>query len=253
MAITREWDGASYDRISGPMEAMGLEVLERLDLQGDECVMDAGCGSGRITAALRDRLPRGRVIAVDGSADMLTQARARLGDDPRVRIVHSDLAALDLGGERCDAILSTATFHWIPDHPALLRCLHASLRPGGRMAAQCGGVGNIERVHHAAAMVAQEPPFARHLKGWTGPWNFRDPAGMRDDLRAAGFDGADCRLVPRPVVPEAPAEWFRTIVLGAHIAQLPPGLRDPFVDAVVARMPAPVTVDYVRLDIDAVA
>ena len=100
-----------------------------------------------------------------------------------------------------------------------------------RMAAQCGGVGNIERVHHAAAVVAQEPPFARHLDGWTGPWNFRDPAGMRDDLLTAGFDRAECRLVPRPVVPEVPAEWFRTIVLGAHLAQLPPGLRDLFVKA----------------------
>ena len=108
MAITREWDGGTYDRISAPMEQMGLEVLARLPLQGDETVLDAGCGSGRVTAALLDRLPRGQVIAMDGSAAMLHAARARLGDDPRVQFVEADLTSLDLGGRRCDAILSTA-------------------------------------------------------------------------------------------------------------------------------------------------
>lgn len=253
MAITRDWDGASYDRISGPMEAMGLDVLDRLPLTGDEVVLDAGCGSGRITAALLERLPRGRVIAVDGSAAMLQAARSRLGHDPRLQLVHADLATLDLGGVACDAILSTATFHWIPDHPGLLGRLRSVLRDGGRMAAQCGGRGNIDAVHGAAAAVAAEPRFAEHFAGWVGPWNFRSDAEMRHDLLAAGFSRAECRLVPRPVVPAEPVEWFRTIVLGSHVQQLPPALRDPFVAAVVERMPDPVTVDYVRLDIDATA
>ena len=253
MAITREWDGGSYDRISGPMEEMGLEVLARLPLHGDEVVMDAGCGSGRITAALLERLPRGRVIAVDGSAAMLRAARGRLGNDPRLQLLQADLSSVDLGGERCDAILSTATFHWIPDHRALFHRLHDALAPGGRLAAQCGGVGNINAVHRAADDVGALPPFAKHLAGWTGPWNFREPAGMRTDLQATGFHDVQCRLVPRPVIPDDAHEWLRTIVLGAHVAQLPDDLRDPFVDEVVARLPLPVTVDYVRLDIDAVA
>lgn len=253
MAITRDWDGASYDRISGPMEAMGLEVLDRLDLAGDEVVLDAGCGSGRITAALLDRLPAGRVIAVDGSAAMIDAARSRLGHDPRLQLVHADLVHLDLEGVTCDAILSTATFHWIPDHPGLLRRLRAILRNGGRMAAQCGGRGNIDAVHAAAAAVAAAQPFAEHFAGWAGPWNFRSADGMRRDALAAGFSHAECRLVPRPVVPDEPVEWFRTIVLGSHVEQLPTELREPFVAAVVGRMPRPVTVDYVRLDIDATA
>src|SRR6202035_1912924 len=105
----REWDGTSYDRISGTMEALGLEVLERLELRGDELVLDAGCGSGRITAALIERLPRGRVIAVDGSESMAAAARRRLGPQADVRV--GDLLALELGAP-VDAILSTATFHW---------------------------------------------------------------------------------------------------------------------------------------------
>lgn len=253
MAITRDWDGASYDRISGPMEKMGLEVLDRLDLAGDETVLDAGCGSGRITAALLERLPRGRVIAVDDAPAMIEAARARLGDAPNLDLRAADLSMLDLGGVRCDAILSTATFHWIPDHPGLFRRLRASLRDGGRMAAQCGGLGNIDTIHAAAAAVAAGRPFAPHLSGWHGPWNFRHPDDARDDLLAAGFREARCRLVPRAVTPDDPREWFRTIVLGSHLQQIPADLRDPFVDAVLDRMPRPVIVDYVRLDIDAVA
>ncbi len=113
----REWDGASYDRISTTMEALGLEVLERLAPAGGEVVLDAGCGSGRVTEALLQRLPRGRVIAVDESASMVEAARRRLG--PEVDIRALDLLELELE-EPVDAILSTATFHWIADHERFL-------------------------------------------------------------------------------------------------------------------------------------
>ena len=253
MAITRDWDGGSYDRISAPMLAMGLDVLDRLHLRGDEVVLDAGCGSGRVTEALLARVPHGRVIAVDGSASMIAAARERLGAHANLELVHADLMHLDLGGVRCDAVLSTATFHWVPDHPGMLRHLRGAMRDGAQMAAQCGGFGNIDAVHDAADVVAQRDPYAVSFAGWVGPWNFRRAEDMADDLNAAGFDNVRCRLVPRPVAPDDPVEWFRTIVLGSHIERLPDDLRDPFVQAVVDLMPAPVTVDYVRLDIDAVA
>ena len=253
MAITRDWDGGSYDRISAPMLAMGIEVLDRLDLRGDELVLDAGCGSGRVTDVLLDRLPRGRVIAVDGSPSMMEAARDRLGHRDNLQLVQADLMDLDLDGLRCDAVLSTATFHWVPDHLRMLRCLRAAMRPGGRLAAQCGGHGNIDAVHAAADVVAARDPFRPWFEGWVGPWNFRTADDMARDLKTTGFTDVDCRLVPRPVVPDDPHEWFRTIVLGSHIERLPPELRDEFVADVVYLMPPPVTVDYVRLDIDAVA
>ena len=253
MAVTRDWDGGSYDKISAPMLAMGLDVLDRLHLRGDEVVLDAGCGSGRVTEALLHRLPRGRVIAVDGSAPMINAARARLGRHPNLELVHADLMHLNLGGVQCDAVLSTATFHWVPDHVGMLGRLRGAMRPGAQLAAQCGGFGNIDAVHHAAAVVALRTPFAPSFAGWVGPWNFRRAEDMADDLDAAGFDDVRCRLVPRPVVPDDPVEWFRTILLGSHIERLPDDLREPFVRAVVDLMPDPVTVDYVRLDIDAVA
>src|SRR6266566_1004259 len=136
MSPVRSWDGQSYDRISGPMEALGREVLARLRLSGDEVVLDAGCGSGRITEALLERLPRGRVIAVDASASMLKAASERLSDthasgDGRLELRLADLLEFALP-EPVDAIFSTATFHWIADHERLFARLRALLRPGGR-------------------------------------------------------------------------------------------------------------------------
>lgn len=249
---SRGWDGTSYDRISAPMEVMGLKVLQRLELRGDETVIDAGCGSGRVTQALVAELPEGRVIGIDGSADMIDAARTRLGRDADLRV--QDLVHLDVADVApVDAILSTATFHWIADHDALFRGFRAALKPGGRLVAQCGGAGNVSRVHAAAEAVADMPPFAEHLRGWEGPWNFATPEATEDRLLAAGFSDAHCWLHPQPVAPPDPKEYLATIVLGAHLERLPPELRTPFVESTMAGLGDPVTIDYVRLNIDATA
>src|SRR5512144_2104322 len=121
---------------------MGEAVLERLTLRGDERVLDAGCGSGRVTERLAERLPAGHVVALDGSASMVRQARVRLARfGERVSYVVADLGRPLPIASRVDAILSTATFHWVPDHDALFRNLAAIVRPGGRLVAQCGGAG----------------------------------------------------------------------------------------------------------------
>src|SRR3954470_19723852 len=155
MSEIRSWDGAAYDRLSTPMEEMGRAVMDRCELRGDETVLDAGCGSGRLTERLIDRVPDGRVIGVDVSASMIDAARKRLGADADLRV--ADLVGLDLGGETVDVVFSTATFHWIADHDALFASLRAVLRPGGRLVAQCGGAGNIASVHAAGRQGAGDP------------------------------------------------------------------------------------------------
>jgi trans-aconitate 2-methyltransferase len=259
----REWDGASYDRISSTMEAFGLDVLERLELRGDETVLDAGCGSGRITQALIERLPRGHVIAVDESPSMIDAARLRLGPDADLRV--ADLLALELS-EPVDAILSTATFHWIADHQRLFARLRAALRPGGRLVAQCGGEGNIEILRATAREVRDRAPYAQHFQGWQPPWNYAGPEDTRKRLLAGGFAQAECWLTPAPRQPDHAREFLSTVVLGPYVQQLPEELRERYMDEVLAALGAsprpgsspqgeakPVTVDYVRLNIDATA
>jgi trans-aconitate 2-methyltransferase len=249
MPETRSWDGAAYDRLSTPMERLGREVLDRLELRGDEVVLDAGCGSGRLTALLIERVPDGRVIGVDASASMIEAARGRLGEGADLRV--ADLVGLDLGDDEVDVVFSTATFHWIADHDALFASLRNALRPGGRLVAQCGGAGNIASVHAAARQAADDPPFRAHFDGWRGPWNFATPEDTERRLRAAGFADARAWLAERPVRPDEPREYLRTINLGAHLERLPDELHDPFLDAVLARLGERPTIDYVRLNIDA--
>jgi trans-aconitate 2-methyltransferase len=250
MPSVRDWDGASYDRISGTMEALGLAVLGRLELEGDELVLDAGCGSGRITQALIEQLPRGRVIAVDQSASMVDAARERLGPGTDVRVV--DLLELELE-EPVDAILSTATFHWIADHERLFRRLHTALRSGGRLVAQCGGEGNITSLRGKVAPQLERESYAEHFRDWQPPWNYAGAEQTHERLLSAGFASAKCWLQPAPREPEHPREFLSTIVLGPHVQRLPEQLREQFMDDALQAIGEPVVVDYVRLNIDALA
>ena len=199
---------------------------------GDETVLDAGCGSGRVTEALLERLPRGRVIAADGSAEMVEAARERLGDG--VELIHADLLELELD-EEVDAVFSNAVFHWISDHGALFERLAATLRPGGRLEAQCGGEGNVARFYAVAAEVAAEEPFSAHLEGFA-PTYFAGPEVTTERLAAAGFTDVRCWLEPRPVRPPEPEAFIETVCLGSHLDELPEELREPYLAAVLERL-----------------
>ena len=240
----RDWDARTYDRVADPMTRWGTAVLDRLPLDGDERVLDAGCGSGRVTERLAERLPRGRVVALDGSPAMVDAARdrlARFGD--RIEYVVADLGAPLPIDEPVDAVLSTATFHWVPDHDALFANLAAVIRPGGWLVAQCGGVGNIESIQRVLATVGD---------GWLGAGPLRDGRWTRRArLDAAGFVDLECWLTDEPTRFESgePFEtYLRTVVLGAHLARLPADEHDAFVRAVADRLPDPL-IDYVRLNI----
>jgi trans-aconitate 2-methyltransferase len=245
-----EWDGQTYDRISRPIERNGLMVMERLELAGDETVLDAGCGSGRVTEALLARLPRGHVIAVDGSAGMLAAAKERLGG--RAELVHCDLVELDISPRQVDAVFSSAVFHWIADHPRLFTRLRAALRPGGQLVAQCGGEGNVPELLAAASAVSARPPFAPYLDGFS-PYNYASPKATVERLRAVGFTNVRTGLVERDAPYEDLREWLHTNALGAHLLRLPPELRAPYADEVYAAMDEDAGVTYIRLDIDALA
>src|ERR687884_217428 len=146
------WDAATYDTSSTPQQRWSDEVLGRLgDLAPDARVLDVGCGTGRMAEALLELVPRGRVLGIDASPDMVALARERLGD--RADVWACDVLDLELD-EPVDAIVSKATLHW--DHDRLWPRLAAALRPGGILETQCGGRGNIARVCEAIEAAARE-------------------------------------------------------------------------------------------------
>jgi trans-aconitate 2-methyltransferase len=247
--VTRDWDAATYHRVSAPQVEWALKVLERLPLRGDERVLDAGCGSGRVTQLLLERLPHGHVVAVDSAPSMVEHARAAL-DPTRTTVLQANLTELVLD-EPVDAAFSNAVFHWIGDHDALFARLHDSLRPGGRLVAQCGGEGNVERLHQAARAVAAGQPYAPYLADWEGPWHFAGAEGTAARLERAGFAEVKTWLEPYPVTPPDPVSFLRAVCLGPHLQQLPEGLHDSYVEAVRGRVGT--ELDYVRLNIEAKA
>jgi trans-aconitate 2-methyltransferase len=239
------WDAGTYDRSSEPQQAWASEVVARLEgIAQDADVLDVGCGTGRVTEALLKLVPRGRVLAMDASAEMVALACRRLGD--RAEVWCQDVLELDLD-EPVDAILSTATLHWVTDHDRLWARLAQALRPGGVLEVQCGGEGNIDGVREVIEAVARGG--APELVGWS-PWVFAGPQETEQRLRRAGFTETRCWLQERPTYPRDVAAFVPTSILAAHLARLPEERRARFAAAVVAGVRLPL--DYVRLNISAV-
>jgi trans-aconitate 2-methyltransferase len=256
--MTLEWDAAEYEVVANPHVGWGTGLLgvalERRPLVGDEAAMDAGCGTGRVTELLLERLPGGTVLAVDASRAMVEAAGRRFAEDERVRVERWDLLELEVE-EPVDLILSTATFHWIKDHEKLFNVLASALKPGGRLVAQCGGKGNIARVTSAIEEVMGEERFQDRFAGWRDNKEYADPATTKARLEAAGFEEIETWLHEEPTrfrsVDEL-ARFLKAVVLGRHLERLPAEDHQPFADAVAARVAAvqdPPIMDYVRLNI----
>ncbi|HEY5428287.1 MAG TPA: methyltransferase domain-containing protein [Solirubrobacteraceae bacterium] len=242
---SRDWDATTYDRISTPQQRWAAEQLDRLELRGDEVVLDAGCGSGKITLELARRVPDGSVYAVDAAPSMVAHTREALGD--RAIALCQDLTELTLP-EPVDVVFSNATFHWVPDHDALFAALQRNMKPGARLLAQCGGRGNIDAFRRISNDVADEPPFAPYFADWTRPWNYATAQETAERLERAGFTEVSCWLEDRPTELPEPRSFVATVCLVRHLDPLPETLRDRFVDTVLERVDKPVVLHYVRLN-----
>jgi trans-aconitate methyltransferase len=258
--MSTEWDAQSYHAVAGPQTGWGHVVLDRLALDGSERVIDAGCGSGRLTAALLDRLPRGHVLALDQSRNMLEVARTNLRPayGTRVHFVQAALPLVPVAGW-ADVVFSTATFHWVRDHASLFANLRRALRPRGRLHAQCGGGPNLARAHALAEDVMRQAPFAPHFADWPGVWEFASAEATAARLHAAGFDEVVTELVEAPTTLATEADYrafVTTVIYHPHLAELPDELRGRFIDEVTALAAAEspaFTLDYCRLNMAATA
>ena len=248
MSSSRDWDATTYDRVSAPQQLWAAEQLDGLALRGDEVVLDAGCGSGKVTLELAARVPNGRVYAVDAAPSMVEHARQALGD--RATVSCQDLVELELP-EPVDLVFSNATFHWIQDHDALFTALYRNLKPGARLLAQCGGQGNVDRFRKLADEVAFSDRWARYFDGWAGVWNYATAEETAERLERAGFENVSTWLEDKPTELEEPRSFVATVCLVRHLDPLPEELRDEFVDAVMAEAVEPLVLDYVRLNMSA--
>jgi trans-aconitate 2-methyltransferase len=253
------WDATAYHKVSGPQTSWGRKVLARLALRGDERAIDAGCGSGRLTGELMDRLPNGTLVAIDRSWPMLIEARANLRPafGARVRFAQVALPAMPFSSW-ADLVFSTATFHWISDHRALFRAIFKALRAGGRLHAQCGGGANLERAHGLAEQVMRAPQFSACFAGWPGPWEFASAETTAERLQSAGFININTGIEAAPTTFASESdyrEFVTTVIYRPHLERLPsPELKQHFIDG-VTRLAAdddpPFTLDYLRLNMSA--
>ncbi len=253
-----EWDSQAYDKLSDPQFSWGMKLMATLPLRGDETILDAGCGSGRLTEELLKRLPKGRVIAVDSSQNMINTARERLREQlRRVELRHADLTDFTLP-KPVDGIFSNAVFHWVPDHDRMFRSLLAALKPGGWLIAQFGGGGNLGRLKSRVAMLRDEEPFRRYLEDFDEVAHSEPVEPTLERMKAAGFAEIEAGLHPAPVTfPDAMAfkQFVRSVNLHRYVAKFPPEVEEDFVErlAVLAsKDDPPYTLDYVRLTIRAV-
>ena len=253
----KEWNASAYHVLSEPQFAWGLRVLERVRLTGRERVLDAGCGSGRVTAAIASRLEHGFVAGCDLSENMARAAAKSLGGEPATAFVCADLSTLPFRGV-FDLIFSTATFHWIRDHDRLFAELRTALGTRGRLEAQCGGGPNLAVIHERADALAARAPFRAHFATWEEPWLFASSEETTRRLEMAGFTAIECWLEHAPTsFPDADrfGAFIESVVMRPYLARLPdPTLRREFLDAIIALAagddPA-FTLDYWRLNISA--
>jgi trans-aconitate 2-methyltransferase len=250
-----DWNAGLYHDISSPQQAWGRRVLDRLSLAGTERVLDIGCGTGRLTLEIAERVPAGCVVGLDRSVAMLETAASWLRPrSPRTTLVLADASALPFR-RVFDAAFSGATFHWIHDHAALFRSIVTALRPGGRLVAQCGGGPNLAVLYGRAGQLMREPRFARYFEEWIEPTHFAEEETTRRWLAAAGFVDVEVSLEEAPTRfdgPEQFRDFIANVCLRHHGARLPNAERQSFLRdltvAAAADSPA-FTLDYWRLNL----
>jgi trans-aconitate 2-methyltransferase len=248
-----DWDAERYHRVSDPQRGWGLRVLERLAPHAGERILDIGCGTGRLTSEVAARAPGTRVAGVDRSWSMVAEAHRHAGG---FTLAQADATRLPFGDRTFDAVFSTATFHWVPDHAALFAEIHRVLSPGGRLVAQAGGGPNLARLHaRATRLAARDYPAA--FETWDDPWTFAGVDDTVSRLEAAGFSGVRVWLEEAPTIfaDAAPyREFVSTVCLRHHLARLAATDRDRFMQVIAEQAAVddpPYTLDYWRLNIDA--
>jgi len=257
-----KWNPEEYAKSSAAQLAWARELIARLKLRGDESVLDVGSGDGKVTAEIAAALPRGRVLGLDGSPQMVEFARAHYDARrfPNLEFVCMDARRIELN--RCfDIVFSNAALHWIEDHPAVLNGLSRIMRRGGRLILSCGGRGNAVDILEAVHRVTARESWSKYFEGFAFPYHFYGPDEYSRWLPEAGWSSLRVELVPREMSHpgrEGLAAWIRTTWL-PFTERVPESEREEMIQDVVKgyldRFPVDAAgnayVKMVRLEVEA--
>ncbi len=254
------WDAEQYARNSAAQFQWAVELIAKLALQGNERILDIGCGDGKVTAELARQAPRGEVVGVDSSQEMISRARTAFPSVPGLSFMVMDARALSFE-QPFDVIFSNAALHWVKDHRTLLRGVADSLKPGGRILFQMGGRGNGEEIFSVAAQVVRKGAWQGCFRGFEFPWGFYGPEEYIPWLREAGLAPRRVELIPRDMRQKGRdglLGWVQTTWM-PYTERLPESMREKFltecVDAYLSAHPltpqGEAVVKMVRLEVEA--
>jgi trans-aconitate 2-methyltransferase len=233
-----EWDAAAYAKMSGLQKAMAAQVLPLLELRGDEHVLDVGCGEGRITALIASRIPRGEVLGVDPSRDMIAFASSHSGGEIRsnLRFEVADARALAFA-DAFDLVVSFNALHWIPDPDPALRSIQVALKRGGRAQLRMVTAGPRQSLENVVEETRQSPRWQGWFAGFSDPYlrltaEQYAAAAARNGLRA---ERAQTRDETWAFESRSAFHTFCAVGLVAWTQRLPEAERSAFVDDVLDR------------------
>jgi trans-aconitate 2-methyltransferase len=230
-----KWDPSDYEKSSSAQYRWAMDLVSRLDLSGDERVLDIGCGDGKITAQLASRLPKGEVLGIDLSRDMIDFARDRHPVETHPNLVFQCEDANKLGfNEEFDLVVSFACLHWVNDHLPVLKGIRRSLVPSGRVLLQFGGKGNAAEILAITEDLIREDKWSGYFKGFSFPYHFYGPDEYRVWLRQAGLKARRVDLVPKDMV-QTGKKGLEGIIRNTwlpYTERLPETLRPQFVSEI---------------------
>jgi trans-aconitate 2-methyltransferase len=190
-----EWHASDYSRQSGLQQAMAEEQLGLLTLEGAERILDVGCGDGRITAAIAARAPRGAVLGVDPSRDMVAFASSHFGPPAQanLRFEVADVCHLPYR-EEFDLVVSFNALHWVPEQGAALASIRAALKPEGQALLRLVPKGQRKCLEGVIEDVRQRPHWADYFPGFQRPYVHFTPAEYRALAERCGFHVEQLRV-----------------------------------------------------------
>ncbi len=232
------WNPADYERSSSAQFAWAMALLAGLDLTGQERVLDLGCGDGRITAHLASLVPKGWVVGIDLSPEMVRYAKEKYPPEEHRNLSFSvgDASCLSFL-EEFDLVVSFACLHWVKDHLAVLRGVRRSLRPGGRLLFQCGGRGNAARILQLTGDLIRSERWAGYFQDFVFPYHFYGPEEYGRWLAKAGLRARRVELVPKDMVHQGQAS-LEGIIRNTwlpYTERLPEDLRPEFISELARR------------------